>query len=389
MCDTLCVLGRHGTRFAKNSDRPPDEVQLVGVAPGRPAGGRLATQYLEIDDAGASPTLLARPTWLWGAEHGVNAHRVAVGNERVYTAHPPAPDALIGMDLVRLVLERARSAAEGVGVLGALLERHGQGGVADAAHGEAYDSSFLVADPAEAWVVETSGRRWAARRAATGGAAISNRISLSTEWDRGSADLAPGTDVDAWRDPAAPTGHADRRLALTRGFVTSAGAAAATLGDVVAVLRDHGRGRWPDAVPTEVGADFSGVSVCMHIEGYMATTSSLVVDLPQDDAAPVRCWVAAGSPCVSVYVPGFPPQAACPPGAVPAVVGEEWAWRAAARWRDRVARQPGALAELRAVLDPLEAALWDEADAVAGSPGRWAAAAEGWSRRVAAVLGSR
>ena len=62
------------------------------------------------------------------------------------------------MDLVRLGLERARSADEAVEVMTGLLESCGQGGIADAAHQDAYDSSFLVADPAHAFIVETAGR---------------------------------------------------------------------------------------------------------------------------------------------------------------------------------------------------------------------------------------
>ena len=81
--------------------------------------GALRTQYLEIPDGDAFATVLARPVWLWGAEHGVNEHGVAIGNEMVNTVDDPriAPPALIGMDLVRLGLERAATADEA-------LERH-------------------------------------------------------------------------------------------------------------------------------------------------------------------------------------------------------------------------------------------------------------------------
>ncbi|MGH9017975.1 MAG: C69 family dipeptidase, partial [Acidimicrobiales bacterium] len=161
MCDTFCVLGDGVSLFAKNSDRPPSEPQVVGSFPRRPAGPGLRTQYLEIEDAGAAATVLSRPTWLWGAEHGLNEHGVAIGNEMIFTADDPgpAPPALIGMDLVRLGLERGRSAEEALDAMTSLLDRHGQGGIGDEIHGLAYWSSFLVVDPAAAWVLETSGRR--------------------------------------------------------------------------------------------------------------------------------------------------------------------------------------------------------------------------------------
>jgi secernin len=385
VCDTLCVLRPDGALFAKNSDRPPAELQLVGVAPRRPAGEEVATQYLSIPDSGALATLLARPTWLWGAEHGVNERRVAIGNERVYTASDPraAPPALIGMDLVRLALERAGSADAAVSVIGELLERHGQGGIADELHGEAYFSSFLVADPSEAWMVETSGRSWVAERAPVAGAAVSNRLSLRTGWGRGSPDVALGTDVDTWRDQASPTAHADRRLEVSRGFVARGGDPST----LVAVLRDHGQGRWPAPTPSEVGADFSGVTVCMHLPGYMATTSSIVADLPRDPDALVRCWVAPGSPCVSVYVPALPPQTSCPRGAVAPVLGDERAWRDVAALRELVERSGNdILAAVRDVLDPLEAALWDEADTLGASPSAWTEASTRWSDAVGSAL---
>ncbi len=104
------------------------------------------------------------------------------------------------MDLVRLGLERARTADGAVDVMTELLERHGQGGIADAADDDAYFSSFLVADPRSAWVLETSGRSWAAKPVADG-AAISNRIALDDEWTRASTDVDIGRAFDEWRDP--------------------------------------------------------------------------------------------------------------------------------------------------------------------------------------------
>ena len=72
MCDTLCILGERGTLFAKNSDRPVSEAQVVEAHHRRPPGAIVRTQYLEMRDEGAVATMLSRPAWLWGAEHGVN-----------------------------------------------------------------------------------------------------------------------------------------------------------------------------------------------------------------------------------------------------------------------------------------------------------------------------
>ncbi len=395
MCDTLCAPGPGGMVFAKNSDRPPDEVQVAWPFGRRSAAGcTLRTQYLRIGDTGAHATLLSCPTWLWGAEHGVNEHAVAIGNERVATTHDvrAAPPALIGMDLVRLGLERARTAAEAVEVMGDLVETHGQGGIADAAHQDAYDSSFLVADPHEAFVLDTAGRAHAAAPFPTG-TAISNRLSLGTGWTRGSPSLGRGDDFSRRFDAGEDTRFADVRLAASRAFLRTGPPGGLTPAATAAHLRDHGRGPWgvPGArtasgtalPPAGVGADFSGVTVCMHVRDQVVTTASMIAELPQGAGrdAPLRAWVAAGSPCVSVYVPCFPPTAIGPPPFVPFELSGGELWHAADQLRRRVEADPGALHAVRAALDPVEDELWAEADEVADQPGRWASTGATWGPR--------
>ncbi|MGH9033247.1 MAG: C69 family dipeptidase, partial [Acidimicrobiia bacterium] len=123
MCDTLCAIGGERTLFGKNSDRPVAEAQVAEVHTRRPGGGRLRTTYLDLDDPGAAALLGSRPAWMWGLEHGVNEHGVAIGNERLYTVDDPhaAAPALLGMDLVRLGVEGAASADEAVAVMTELL----------------------------------------------------------------------------------------------------------------------------------------------------------------------------------------------------------------------------------------------------------------------------
>ena len=81
----VCVRHAGRTLFAKNSDRPIGEPQAIESYPSRTGHTVLQTQYLTIDDADTAAVLGSRPTWLWGFEHGVNEHRVAIGNERVFT----------------------------------------------------------------------------------------------------------------------------------------------------------------------------------------------------------------------------------------------------------------------------------------------------------------
>jgi dipeptidase len=364
MCDTLCVRTGTGTLFAKNSDRHPSEVQVVESHARRAPGASLATQYLTLDDPGAFAFVGSRPTWLWGVEHGVNEHGVAIGNEKIWTVDKPRsePPALIGMDLVRLTLERAATADDALDVLTALLEQHGQAGSGEPHADEPYYSSFLLADAHQGWVVETSDRTWAARPAGNG-CAISNRISLTTDWTRASADVTSGTSFDDWRLPAMPTGVADHRLAIT----TEAAQNATTPRELASVLRSHNAHAVP---PAEIGSEWEGFTVCMHRpELHAQTTASMIAALTPD--VPPRIWACLGNPCVGVYVPAFPP-------AVPKELADEQQWHRFARLRDRVEAAPSALAEIRAVLDPVEAELWAVADDVAAT-GRgaedWAAGA--------------
>jgi dipeptidase len=311
---------------------------VVEPYPRREGGGTLRTQYLEIPDDGAFALVGSRPTWLWGFEHGVNEHRVAIGNEAVYTTVRPSkePDGLIGMDLVRLGLERGRTARDAIDVMTDLLGRHGQSGPCYK-RGGAYHSSFLVCDPTEIWVLETAGTEWATERSTA--AAISNRISIPN--------------FDAWRNPKVDTGFADVRLAASRACIAR-GSSALGPPDMTAHLRDHGSGGGGMPAKDEV-------SICMHVPEVSATTAAMVCELPEDPAIPMRAWAALGSPCVSVFVP-FDPA-----GDVPNVLSDEATWHRFAGLRDRVELDPSKLDEIRDVLRPLEEELWSGSPADVGA----------------------
>jgi len=370
VCDTLCLRTNAGMVFGKNSDRPPAEMQVVLRHRSRQAGGTLDTQYLRIPDAGAGQVVASHPAWLWGAEHGFNEHGVAIGNEKIWTIDDPRaePAGLLGMDLVRLGLERARDADDALSIMTAALAEHGQGGSGEHGRDEPYFSSFLIADARGGWVIETSARTWAARPVGDG-SSISNRITLRNNWTKASPDVGPGSDFDRWRSPAVPTSIADHRLAATSSCVTRPpGAPQATVADVVATLRDHGSGPWgaprtdvdpaSDAaahpVPAASDDDNRHITVCMHIRGYQATTASTVVDLRVDTAP--RAWACLGSPCSSIYVPLFG-------SAIPSVLGDPAQWQRFARLRDQVEHDPDGLAQVRHTLAPAELELWADADA--------------------------
>jgi dipeptidase len=164
-CDTL-VATATGTAdrsviFAKNSDRLPEERQHLRVYPARDwrSGAAVRCQYVTLPQVRHTYRVLgSQPFWLWGFEHGVNERGVAIGNEAIWTTAPRQRVGLLGMDLIRLGLERGGTARQALDVMTALLEEHGQGN--SPRHNDpraaCYDSSFLLADPGEAWVLETS-----------------------------------------------------------------------------------------------------------------------------------------------------------------------------------------------------------------------------------------
>ncbi|XP_067006308.2 secernin-2 isoform X2 [Anabrus simplex] len=92
--------------------------------------------------------------------------------------------------IFRLALERSKSAEEAVDVITSLLEKYGQGGpCSDIVQDFTYHNSFLIADPKEAWVLETAGKLWAAEKVTAGCRNISNALTIGTKFDRSSSDL--------------------------------------------------------------------------------------------------------------------------------------------------------------------------------------------------------
>jgi hypothetical protein len=77
MCDCLVALPTAtlgATLFAKNSDRPPDEAQVLERYPaGRRAEPVRATHITVDPGDGETIGVVGSPPWcMWGIEHGVN-----------------------------------------------------------------------------------------------------------------------------------------------------------------------------------------------------------------------------------------------------------------------------------------------------------------------------
>jgi len=306
MCDTFAVGERRTSRgswiFAKNSDREPDEVHLVVSLPRKEyrRDQDLRCTYITIPQArNTHAVLLCKPFWIWGAEMGLNERGVVIGNEALFTKKKPEKSpGLIGMDLVRLGLERAGTAREAADVIAGLLRRHGQGGVCGYRDRKfAYMNSFLIMDRTEIVVLETVGRDYALK-SYQDCAAISNGITLGNDWKKSS--LPWGTNLQMYSDPFMTYFSGSRRRREQVMDRISEAGGAFCVDSAFEILRGH-RGDRP----------FTGLNhdVCMHAAEPLIrrshTTGSLVAEL--DASSGFRIFVTAGSsPCLTPFKPVLP-----------------------------------------------------------------------------------
>jgi len=336
MCDTMAATGAATTTgftlFAKNSDRERNEAQFLEWLPAQEYGRGAVVRctYVAIPQAARThAVLLSRPFWIWGAEIGANEHGVVIGNEAVHPrALPQRKPTLIGMDLLRLGLERGTSAAEAVHVITALLEQHGQGGSCGHMTKRYYDNSFIIADSREIYVLETIGRRWAVERASPT-RAISNTYTISTNITSASPDLEAFARAQGWwtnNQPfdfaAAVTNPDNPGLSGARGRCTRATDLLARqtgridTAAMMSNLRDHGA-----AAENNQGfhpQQIDGVTICMHAgDGTRRgqSVAGMVSDLR--DSGAVHWVTGTSAPCTSVFKPvfmdaGLPAQGARP-----------------------------------------------------------------------------
>ncbi|XP_059812374.1 secernin-2-like [Hypanus sabinus] len=307
-CDCFVALPpateRREVIFGKNSDRPREEVQEVVYFPAaeHAEGSKVECTYIEIEQVEKThAVILSRPAWLWGAEMGANEHGVCIGNEAVWTKEPiREEEALLGMDLVRLGLERSTTAKEALHVITSLVERHGQGGnCKESLEAFSYYNTFLLVDRREAWVLETSGRYWAAQQITEGAKNISNQLTITTEINEEHPDLRNYAQSQRWWD-----GEGDFNFSQvfspTNPPVRMEAAKGRYSGGQELLRKQEG------SIKAETIMDIlrnKESGICMDSEAF-CTTGSMVSILPQDDALPcVHFFTATPDPSRSVFKP--------------------------------------------------------------------------------------
>jgi dipeptidase len=215
------------------------------------------------------------------------------------------------MDLLRLALERARTAREALDVITTLLAEHGQGGGCGYRNKKfRYHNSFIIADTAEAWVLETAGPHWAAQKV-RGIRTISNSLSIGQDFDLVSPGAYPLARSHGWCKSAADFDFARSfgdpfYSALAGGTARSACTASflstrkdrLSLEDFVGALSDHA-GRSPSS-------GWRMNMACAHASWWPArqsgqTTGSIVSRLSADGST--HWLTGTSSPCLSVFKP--------------------------------------------------------------------------------------
>ena len=322
MCDTMVALpgctGDGSLLFAKNSDREPNEPHIIVCVPSRrvEAGDSIKCTYISVENSPSEDLLtnaaiLFKPSWIWGAEMGVNEKGLVIGNEAVFTREKVEDNTLLGMDILRLALEMCSSAKEALNYIIVLIEKYGQGGKAGYTQNLKYHNSYIIADFSEAYVLETAGRHWIYEKVKDIHS-ISNTISIRNKFEGCSSQLIEHALAKGWcrsREEFDFKSCYESKLHphFTKGDIRRSTAekylrekvGSLSVSDMKAILRSHGGKK--DVENFRTG---SMECVCMHAGGGLITsqtTGSFVVQLKDGK---VNIWATGSSiPCISVFKP--------------------------------------------------------------------------------------
>lgn len=319
MCDTFVAMGSMtqdgSVIFGKNSDRDCNEPQVVLRQSRKKYDLALSPMvqatYIQIPQVEETyEVVLSKPNWMWGCEMAFNEFGVVIGNEAVFTKEKLDKPALTGMDMVRLAAERCASADEALDCIIQLLDTYGQGGNCGYQSSLEYHNGFLIADRNTAWILETAGKFWAAKKVQDFGV-ISNGLSIGSDFDRCHPLLVQNAlDKGYCKNQAefhfakdyskhiyAKATHFKQRRCLA-GEALLAAKGSFSVQDARALLRLHTRKQ-----DKHEFCSGSMESICMHAGGVVSsqTTSSLIARLGADRND--YYFTACSIPCISLFKP--------------------------------------------------------------------------------------
>ena len=306
--------------YAKNSDRPLNEAQpLVYFPPADHAPGEMVqTSFIKVPQVPHTYGVIgSKLDTFFGCEHGINEWGLVIGNEQVTGREIPERRwGLIGMDILRLTLERCRTAEEAIDCVVDLLETYGTGGD-PTVRIPYFNTNLIIADPSEAFIFESHQRDWVARKVETTGA-IGNCYSIQS-YDRISKNAVTNAVENGWWaegkpfNPARAWSPDDHKWDEDEGFVRFGRITELmnrhdkyTVRMMMQNLRDHYEDVpalqtiFSPAVP-KIG------TVCCHPGGLdgCITSASMVAELREDAPKELRftAWTSMAPPCCSIFRP--------------------------------------------------------------------------------------
>jgi dipeptidase len=320
MCDSFIALPsvtkNNSLIFGKNSDREPNEAQAIVRFPRLKHNEKiLRCTYIDVPQVEETfEVILSKPFWMWGAEMGVNEYGVTIGNEAVFTKvkFQKTIKGLTGMDLLRLALERSKTAHEALICITDLLKTYGQ----DACGGYQnrdffYHNSFIIADKKEAWVLETAGNEWVAKNIKHYGS-ISNGLTIGEDYDLISENAVDFAKEKGWYKTGNfnfMKAYSDPLMSWASGCkirqktsMQGANQEGFSIKSAIEILSSHHISEQKFVPHKATTSD-----ICMHTTGKLNpshTVGSMIVEIRKDK--PLTIWLTGTSnPCLSIYKPFF------------------------------------------------------------------------------------
>ena len=244
-----------------------------------------------------------------------------------------------------------------------------------------YHNSYLLADPQEAWVLETVDRQWAARRIEDI-YSISNGLTIASDWDRASDGLVEFAMEKSWCRSADDfnfardysdflytrfsnsTTRRKRTMDILKGSPGRIG-----VDTVISALRDHGdeteRSYRPDKGITQQ-------TVCAHATlgpvRVAQTTGSLIALLHPE--TPPLFVTATSAPCTSIFKPIWVDTQLLDMGPTPtgSYNVETLFWKHELLHRVTLSNYPSLIEEYKHDRDRLEREFIEGAFSIQGSP---------------------
>jgi dipeptidase len=251
---------------------------------------------------------------------GINEHQVAVVNNMSYRRDPepdPSEGRIIWTEFTRFALERAKTAAEAVQIIGHLASTYKLG----------YDTGtiFGVTDPSEGWWVEvTQEGQWVAQRVpddSTGFRANIFRIGevafddpenfmysedlVSYARSKGWYRSGPFNFMEIYGDPVKVASQYNKRREWRAGALLRRQLPSIKPEHIMAIWRDHYEG-----TPYDLTNGYTKGSPHQTDERTLCSISTEVSVICQSRGwLPAEigalCWRAMGTPCTSIYTPWY------------------------------------------------------------------------------------